>query len=63
MAHCRLQNINVYSAILDFEVRCAKIKSKPGRLVYEYDDMSDRRREKSLISLHQRVIRYFTEVF
>ena len=62
-AHGLLQNINVYSAILDFEIRCAKIKSKLSILVYEYEDMSDRRREKALSSLHQRVIRYFTEFF
>ena len=63
MARCRLQNTNLFSTILDFEVRCSKIKSKLSRLVYEYDGMSDRRREKALSSLHQRVIGYFTEFF
>ena len=37
MARCRLQNTNLFSTILDFEVRCSKIKSKLSRLVYEYD--------------------------
>ena len=63
MPRYRLQNANLHSAIPDFEVRCSKIKSKLSRLVYEYDGMSDRRREKALSSLHQRVIGYFTEFF
>ena len=62
-AHCRLQNFMLNSAILDFEARCSKIKSKLSRLVDTCDGKLEYKRDKALSSLHLRVIRDFTEFF
>ena len=62
-AATQLQNLNFNSAILDFEVRCTKIKSKLSRLVEACDGMLDDGREKALSSLHLHLIRDITEFF
>ena len=62
-AHGQLQNSRVNSAIPDFKVECDKIESKLRRLVLEYNDMSDRKREKKLDSLHWRAVCAFTQFF
>ena len=62
-AHGLLRNLRVNSAIPDFKVECDKIESKLRRLVLEYNDMSDRKREKKLNSLHWRAVCAFTPFF
>ena len=61
LAHWRLQNSRLNSAITDFRARCSKIESKRQRLAVE--DMNDEKWQRRLSTLSVRVYADFVDFF